>query len=46
MSALKDAGLMMTPCTELGFEGGKWSLGDTHEDQVVINLSVCVHRTE
>jgi hypothetical protein len=23
MSALKDAGLMMTPCTALGFEGGK-----------------------
>ena len=27
MSALKDAGLMTTPCTELGFEGGKWSPG-------------------
>ena len=42
MSALKDAGLMTTPCTEAGFEGGTWEPRDTHEERMVIDLSVHV----
>jgi hypothetical protein len=40
MSALKDAGLMTTPCTEAGFEDGKWEPGNTHEERIELNLFV------
>jgi hypothetical protein len=42
MSALKDAGLMITPCTEAGFEEGMWEPRDTHEERIRPNFSVCV----
>jgi hypothetical protein len=39
MSALKDAGLMTTPCTEAGFEDGKWEPG--RSESSLICLSAC-----
>ena len=37
MSALKDAGLMATPCTEAGFEDGTWKPRVTHEARAIFN---------
>jgi hypothetical protein len=40
MSALKDAGLMTTPCTEAGLEDGTWKPRVAHEVTIVITYSL------